>query len=245
MILQLARKGLTSDGLRLRGSPWRSQGVPQLLVRSLAFVVALVLPTAASAVPPRTLDAAGLRLRLPHGWQPRDSTSPMRAAELVVPAPAGNSGGEAGRSARSGEAELVVFHFGPGQGGDFEANAARWLGQLERDPGTEPERGELASVGELRIRWIEAAGTLLPSRMGPGPKERQPGSRLVGAMLEGTGGPWFLKLTGPGATVAAVRDDFRMMLRSAETTGLLAPPLPAAAGPDNPREPAAPPASRH
>lgn len=182
----------------------------------LFAALALALPVLADEAPVpaaapeahRVVEAAGLALRVPRAWASAPTSSSMRAAQLLVPGPAAATPGE-----------LVLFYFGPGQGGDFEANAARWLGQLEPKPGTEPTRGELASVGAFTIRWVEAAGTIKPSTMGTGPKEPQPGSRLIGAMVEGAGGPWFLKLTGPEATVAAARDAFVMMLRSASPAG--------------------------
>ena len=102
-----------------------------------------------------------------------------------------------------------------------EANFERWLGQFERPAGVEPARGELAANG-LAVHWIDVAGTLLPSGMGMGPTTPQPGSRLLGAVVEGEGGPWFFKLTGPDATVVAVRDPFLALLRSLRPAGLTA-----------------------
>jgi hypothetical protein len=126
----------------------------------------------------------------------------MRLAQAVV-------AGEAG------PAELAVFHFGAGQGGSVEANFERWLAQVERPQGSaEPERGAF-EAGGLRVQWIDASGTLLPSGMGTGPKTPQPGSRLLGAVVEGAGGPWFFKLTGPAPTVAEAREPFLAMLRGA------------------------------
>jgi hypothetical protein len=50
--------------------------------------------------------------------------------------------------------------------------------------------------------------------MGGGPTEPTPGSRLLGAVVEGPGGPWFFKITGPAATVTAAAPAFDAMLRS-------------------------------
>ncbi|HSN55836.1 MAG TPA: hypothetical protein VLT32_14275, partial [Candidatus Sulfomarinibacteraceae bacterium] len=61
--------------------------------------------------------------------------------------------------------------------------------------------------------------TLLPSGMGAGPTEPIPGSRLLGAVIDGPGGPWFFKLTGPAETVAAAAADFESMLRSVRPAG--------------------------
>ncbi len=49
--------------------------------------------------------------------------------------------------------------------------------------------------------------------MGSGPTTPQPGFRLLGAVVEGEGGPWFFKLTGPEATLASEREAFFGLLR--------------------------------
>jgi hypothetical protein len=124
----------------------------------------------------------------------------MRLAQAVIP-------GEAG------PADFVVFHFGVGGGGGTEANVERWVGQMEG--AGEPQREEF-EVGGYHVTWIELEGTLLPSTMGTGPSEPQPGSRLIGAVVEGEGGPWFVKVTGPGGTVEEARDEVRAVLESIE-----------------------------
>ncbi len=77
---------------------------------------------------------------------------------------------------------------------------------------TPPERGELPAAG-FRVSWIDARGTLLPSGMGSGPTTPQPGFRLLGAVVEGEGGPWFFKVTGPEATLGPEREAFFGLLR--------------------------------
>ena len=155
-----------------------------------------------------TVQVAGLRFEIPEPFKSEPPASPMRLFQAAI-------AGEAG------PAELVVFHFGAGQGGTVEANFERWLGQFELPAGAEPTQGELAAEG-FAVRWIDVAGTLLPSGMGMGPTTPQPGSRLLGAVVEGEGGPWFFKLTGPDATVAAAREPFLALLRSLRPAGATA-----------------------
>ncbi len=124
----------------------------------------------------------------------------MRLAEAEIP-------GE------GGAALLTVFFFGAGAGGGIEANVQRWAGQIEAEAGTEPVR-ESYEVGGYAVSTIAVEGTLLPSRMGGGPSEPVPGSKLVGAVVEGPGGPWFFKVTGPADTVTAAEPAFEAMLRS-------------------------------
>jgi len=50
--------------------------------------------------------------------------------------------------------------------------------------------------------------------MGTGPTTEKPGSRLLGAVVEGPGGPWFFKAAGPDATLSAEKDNFLKLLHS-------------------------------
>lgn len=137
----------------------------------------------------------------PEGWQEQQPSSAMRMAQAAIPGDAG-------------AAELTVFHFGPGGGGGTEANIQRWIGQMDVAPGTEPSRQVFETDSGYQVTWVEVAGTLKPSMMGTGPTEPQPDSLLLGAVVEGPGGPWFFKATGPEATLAPERDAFRAMLES-------------------------------
>jgi hypothetical protein len=146
------------------------------------------------------IDVDRLRLSLPRGWQQVPPSSQMRLAQFSI-------------AGTDGPAELAVFHFGAGQGGDVETNLTRWIGQVELAPGSAPRR-ELLESGGLRITLVDAEGTLRPGQMGMGPASPQPGSRLLGAVVEGDGGPWFFKATGPGTTLGPQRDAFVEMLKS-------------------------------
>jgi hypothetical protein len=112
-----------------------------------------------------------------------------------------------------GPGELAVFYFGPGGGGGVDANLERWIGQVQVEPGGPEPRRDRFQVGDFAVTTVEVAGTLMPSGMGSGPDTPQPGSLLLGAVVEGPGGPWFFKATGPAATLAAQREAFIAMLR--------------------------------
>jgi hypothetical protein len=142
----------------------------------------------------------GARVDQPEGWAFRAPSSSMRLAEAEIPGP-------------GGPALLTVFFFGAGGGGGIDANLQRWAGQIEADPDSETLRDSF-TVRDYTVSTIGVAGTLLPSRMGGGPTEPTPGSRLLGAVIEGPGGPWFFKMTGPAETVLAAAPAFDGMLRS-------------------------------
>lgn len=135
---------------------------------------------------------------LPQTWQSQAPSSGMRVAQATIP----GSGGPG---------ELAVFFFGPGGGGGVEANIQRWIDQMESPAQPQPETFE---ANGFKVTWIDVQGTLKPSMMGSGPATPQPNSRLLGAVVEGPGGPWFFKATGPEATLGPERDAFLTMLKS-------------------------------
>ncbi|HBL30550.1 MAG TPA: hypothetical protein DD490_27255 [Acidobacteria bacterium] len=140
---------------------------------------------------------------LPAGWQ-AEAASGMRMAQAAIPG-------------AKGPGQLAVFFFGPGGGGTVDANIERWIGQMTPDPGAKITRESFETKNGFRVSWVEVAGTLLPSQMGSGPDTPQPGSLLLGAVVEGPGGPWFFKATGPKETLTAEREHFLEMLRGLRT----------------------------
>jgi hypothetical protein len=106
-----------------------------------------------------------------------------------------------------------VFFFGAGQGGGTEDNIQRWVDQVNVPAGQQPERQRL-EVSGLAVTWVEAHGELQPSTTGMGPATPQPAHSLFGAVVEGPGGPWFFKATGPTETMKAARAGFLELLGS-------------------------------
>ena len=144
--------------------------------------------------------AAQLQWQIPSSWQSETPSSSMRMLQATVPGSAG-------------PAQLVGFYFGAGQGGGTEANIQRWVGQVNLAAGSQPDRGTLQANG-LQVTWVEAHGELQPSTTGMGPATAQPGQGLLGAVVEGSNGPWFFKLTGPTKTVQENHDQFMQFLQS-------------------------------
>lgn len=145
--------------------------------------------------------SAGLDFDLPAGWQSQTPESEMRLAQAAIPGP-------------GGPGQLAVFFFGPGGGGTVEANIQRWIDQMEPAKGSSPKPETFQTDKGFKVTWVDVKGTLKPSSMGMGPAKEQPGSRLLGAVVEGPGGPWFFKVTGPDSTIGGQRDAFLTMLKS-------------------------------
>ncbi len=153
-------------------------------------------PEQGSLAPPVPAQPSSLVFDLPAGWKSATPESSMRIAQATIAGP-------------GGPAELGVFFFGAGQGGSAEANIERWTGQMSG--GGKPRQGSLTAHG-LKVTWVDVGGTMKPSGMGMGPSTEQANYRLLGAVVEGPGGPWFFKATGPEATLGPQRDAFLKML---------------------------------
>jgi hypothetical protein len=153
--------------------------------------------------PPAAGEGSDLVFALPAGWESKPASG-MRLAEASIPG-------------TNGAGQLAVFFFGPGGGGDVDSNIQRWVGQMQTEPGTQPERQTFETANGFRVTWVDVAGTLLPSSMGTGPTTPQKDFRLLGAVVEGPGGPWFFKATGPKKALTAERQHFLEMLHSVQT----------------------------
>ena len=96
-------------------------------------------------------------------------------------------------------ARLVLFFFGPGQGGSAEQNVERWTGQFTQ-PGGKPSKDAavvtIKTVNGLKQTSVDLAGTYKAMQMGGAGGAAKPGWRLLAAVVEGPGGPWFWRLVG-------------------------------------------------
>lgn len=155
----------------------------------------------------QALSAAGVTFDIPKDWVEEKPSNTMRLAQYSLP-------GEAGA------AELTVFAFGPGQGGDTQANIDRWVGQFSPPdtPGESPKK-EVASFEQngLKISVVKTSGTYTPTSMGPmvpaGPPQEK--YALYGIIVEGGAqGSVFVKVTGPAATVSQHSEELDRFTRS-------------------------------
>jgi hypothetical protein len=174
----------------------------------LLVVLAGIWPAAAEEKSHRS-ESAGLRYTVPAEWARVPAPSDMRAAQFRVP--------HAVADAEDGE--LVLFFFGPGQGGSAQQNVERWIGQFSQaggKPAKDAAVVTIRTVNGLKQTSVDVAGAYKPAPMGGAGGAAKPGWRLLAAVVEGPGGPWFWRLTGPEATVAAAKPQFDDMLASLE-----------------------------
>ncbi len=143
--------------------------------------------------------AGGVSWTAPKAWTASEAR-PMRAATYVVPAAKGET--EAG--------ECAVFFFGAGQGGGVDENVKRWVSQFDAGSKSSTKKDK---VNGLEVTRVEVEGTYQSGGMA-GPKVAKPGSKLLGAIVEGKGGTVFFKFTGSAKTVEAAKKDFDALVAS-------------------------------
>ncbi|MFO0837587.1 MAG: hypothetical protein U1D55_03610 [Phycisphaerae bacterium] len=170
-------------------------------------------PPAASGLPSGHPPVAGagqtLKFEAPETWKSTPPRSAMRRAQYVLPRAA----------ADSDDGELVVFYFGPGDGGTVAANLERWRAQFTDDAG-QPLGADAGSettfqANSLTVTMLDVTGRYAPGAM-PGMEEVGPreNQRMLAAVVQTPGGPWFFKATGPHATIGAQREALRKMLEN-------------------------------
>lgn len=177
------------------------------MLRIALVLVALVSPTfAADTV--RT-EAARLRFAAPASWTRVPAPSDFRAAQWKIPRAADDKE----------DGTLVLYYFGAGKGGGVEENLDRWYGQFTQ-PDSRPSRDAavitVKTVNGLRVTAVDLSGTYQGMGMGGAKDAAKPGYRMLAAVVEGEGGPWFWKAIGPEATIAAAKSGFDAMLASLE-----------------------------
>jgi hypothetical protein len=147
---------------------------------------------------------AEIELALPVEWKKGHPRSTMRLAEFTIPGP-------------GGDAELVVFRFAGGAGG-VEANVERWKSQFRAPEGKSID--DLTSItkreaGDLAITLVDVRGHFVAEVMpGADAKHDEPEYRMLAAIVEGTGDPFFFKTVGPQETLEVWAEAHEAMLTS-------------------------------
>jgi hypothetical protein len=176
--------------------------------RQLSYLLAFcalitTTPSMTQAADPVEFSVATFRFERPTDWAWVVPSSQMRKAEL---APPGVDGGAAG--------EVTFFYFGPDQGGSVDANIDRWVGQFQAGAGGSNAMQRVEQYGPTKTTLITASGTF-NSGMPGGPTTPLTTYALLGAILEGTQGNVFVKMTGPEASVQAASAAFEAMIKEA------------------------------
>jgi hypothetical protein len=152
------------------------------------------------------VDLGGLKAVAPAAWKEMPTSSPMRVIQFTVPG-------------KAGDAEVVVFFFGQGQGGSVEDNVARWKKQFEPPAGKTID--QVSKVETIKgaggdISLLDISGTYLfkARPMDPSPGEPRPNHRMLAAVLPTPKGNYYIRLVGPEKTVGAAAKDFTSWLKA-------------------------------
>jgi hypothetical protein len=142
-----------------------------------------------------------LKYTAPEDWQKEPVKSSLRVDQYRLPHVADDAE----------DGELAVF--GTNVGGGTEANVARWRSQFTTADGQPtPDDAftqEQFAVGGLEVTFVDIVGRYDAGlAMGGTPPEPRPDYRLLAAIVETPGGPWYFKAVGPAATMAHHRKGF-------------------------------------
>lgn len=169
----------------------------------LALAAAALLPALAAAQAPKTgqFSALGYAAPVPAAWQSQPPSSQFRLAQYRVPGTVG-------------DAEVVVFFFGKGQGGSVAANIERWSSQFTAADGKPVKaKTQVQTVNGLPVTTVELNGSYARG-MGSGPQgDARPNQTLLVAVVEAPEGNLTMQLWGPRATVDSQRKGFEAMWR--------------------------------
>lgn len=148
----------------------------------------------------------GLQMSPHPKWVHEQPSSAMRKAQFALPRAEGDAQ----------DASLVVYHFGSSSGGSKEANLERWASQFEQPDGrtsSDVLRSLTRKVNGLDVLDIELSGTYVAETApGSGVRVREEGWRLLASIVDTPGGPYYVKLVGPGRTVERWTAEYRAFI---------------------------------
>lgn len=168
-------------------------------VVSAGFIVTLGAAARAQA---STLTLLDYHTTVPAGWVSRAPASTMRLAEYTIP------------STPAGTAEIVVYFFGKGQGGNVDANLERWKAQFSTTDGSPvPETITRESTGPFPLTFAEYHGSYRRG-IGTGSADSlRAGQTLIAGIAETPNGTLFIQLFGTSARVAEEKPAFLQFVR--------------------------------
>ena len=164
--------------------------------------------------PPRDITPSGevteetikeLVLGIPKEWE-KQPAGGMRVAQWTIPGP-------------GGDGECVVFRF-PGGAGGVEANIKRWKGMFKPPEGKtidDISKTTDFKAGDLKVTLVDVTGHYVAAvRPGEDAKHDESDYRMLAAIIEGQGDPFFLKTTGPQKTLDLWADPYTKALKEAK-----------------------------
>ncbi len=185
------------------------QAMPMPMALCLVLAAALAACGGARGV---VVELDGMRSRTPATWSEIEPVQPPRIRQFVLP------GG------LEDDAELSIFHYGRGYGGDIQTSITRWKSSFEPPPSAAIDStiDDFTTVrtyrtASVRMTIVDVRGTYLhrdrPLDVRSDPERRRE-HRLIGVVFQSPHGPYFLRLVGPERTVARHEQAFLRWLRT-------------------------------
>ena len=143
-------------------------------------------------------------LLVPADWKEKPSVSNMRAAEFELPA-------------SGGQAEVIVYYFGQSGAGSVQDNIDRWVSQFTQPdgkPSSEATKVEQVTLAGQAASLVSISGRYAASAMPGGQAVDKPDQSLLAAIVPSPKGPYYFRLIGDRAAVAAQTGKFRELLNS-------------------------------
>jgi hypothetical protein len=155
----------------------------------------------------------GLTSTAPADWkeeEPSEIAKKFRFKQFRLPKVEGDKG----------DAEVVIFFFGPGGGGSIQENIKRWQGMFIPPKGKKiKDITKIAKmkVGSVPVTLVDLQGIykFKKAPFVPDSKaELRPHHHLIGVVFESKDGPYWFRLVGPAKTVAHHKKGFDQFLKS-------------------------------
>ena len=177
----------------------------QSLIASLFAIVTLISGANSRAADPASLKVGEFTFKAVDKWKTKEVPRMMSQGGFTLLTSDGTK-----------TIDADFYHFGAGQGGDLEANVNRWKGQFQ--PGADGKEVKLERTevlyGKRKVTYVVITGTFL-SGSPMGAKTPQPGSAMIGAILESGEGSVFVKFTGPEKEITASKETFKKLIGTA------------------------------
>jgi hypothetical protein len=178
-----------------------------MLRHALFLLVTPPLTGLALAADTTRIEAARLRFAVPVAWT-RVPAAENEAARYRLPTAEGDMA----------ESFLVVRTVSGEETATPDAQLDVWYARFTQPDGR-PTKATASvlkrKVDDLRVTRADMSGTVVTAPGAPIPAGPS-GYRLLGAVVEGDGGPWLLVAIGPKATIGAARAEFDALLLSLE-----------------------------
>jgi hypothetical protein len=145
----------------------------------------------------------------PESWKSKPPSNKLRAYEFTLP---GADGKE--------DAELAIFFFGPGGGGDVKANIERWKTMFKPPAGKTADdisKVETLKLDKAKLTYLDITGIYLAKFPPFDPNAKvteKPDFRRLGVFFDCENGPYFITVTGPAATIERHKGEFDKWLKN-------------------------------